>query len=273
MRSITLFIGGMFLLQGCGYSLMSVDQQRQEIREKQAVEERTTHLERARQTIEEQLGRLQTDLKQAREENRKTASDFLKKKADVDGRFDENDLQLRTIQGKLEKQERLLSDLSRQMDNLVFRVNGLSEIKTRLDENRKESELSQKTFQGQVDQIKAQVDQIKTVNTGVAKKLEEQDHRFGAQATQLDTLEKRVGGQVDRTEIEQMNKNLIELSKTLDLLGEKITSKIDEQEKRINTANQRLQTLETKVTPRKKPASLVDGISGRESVILPSERN
>lgn len=258
LRWTFFLLAGTILLQGCGYSLRMVDvaDERREIRSKQEKEEHVVQLDAQVKEMQEQLARLQTDLKQAREESRRGLGDLQKRRADVDVRFDEGDIQIRMIQGRIEKEERRAGDLSHQVDNLAFRLN----------EQEKKSETLQKALQ-------IQIEEIKRISAGLQKGAEEQDRRLKEMASQVMQLSKEVppalvaqasqldemGKQLHRmngTDVEQLSKSLVELSKALDLLGEKITAKVDEQEKLLSKTTKRLQALESKVTPKGKPSSL-----------------
>ncbi|MBI3802213.1 MAG: hypothetical protein HY282_00430 [Nitrospirae bacterium] len=267
MRFSVFLIAGVVLLQGCGYSLRMVDvaDERREVRSKQEKEEHVVRLDAQMKEMQEQFSRLQADLKLAKEENRKGLADLQKRRADVDIRFDEGDIQLRIIQGKIEKEERRSGDLSHQVENLAFRLN----------EQEKKSEALQKALQ-------AQIEEVKRISAGLQKGSEEQDRRLkevaghltqlskeiqpalSAQAAQLDEMGKQLR-QIGGTDVEQLSKSLVDLSKALDLLGEKITAKVDEQEKLLSKTTKRVQVLESKVAPKGKQSSLQEEGSGEPS--------
>lgn len=252
MRYSMLLLAGMILLQGCGYSLRMVDvaEENRDLRDKKEMEAHVDQLDAQMKSMQEQVTRLQSELKQAREESRKAVSDIQKRRADMDVRLDEADVQTRMIQGKIEKEERRRSDLTQQVDNVTFR---LSE--------------QEKKWQGQIEEIRK-------LNVALQKSAEDQDKRLkevtgqilqltreipsslSAQAAQLDELGKQIHQMSRGTDVEQLSKSLVDLSKALDLLGEKITAKVDEQEKLLTRTTKRLQVLESKVAPRGKQSSL-----------------
>ncbi len=255
MRYSVFLLAGMFLLQGCGYSLRMVDvaEENREVRNKREMEELVHQLDGQMKETQAQVTRLQSDLKQVREENRKAISDLQKRRADVDVRFDENEVQLRMIQGKIEKEERRRTNVFQQVDNAAFRLS--------------EQEKNIKVFQ-------AQIEELKKVNAALQKDSEDQDKRLKemtgqivqlaqevpssltAQAAQLDELGKQIQLVSRDGDVEQMGKSLADLSSALNLLGEKITAKVDEQEKLLSKTTKRLQALESKLAPKGKQSSL-----------------
>lgn len=270
MRYSMLFLAGMILLQGCGYSLRMVDvaEENRDVRNKREMEEHVLQLDAQMRAMQEKVARLQSELKQEREESRKAISDIQKRRADADVRFDENDVQFRMIQGRIEKEERRRADLTQQIDNIAYRVN----------EQEKKGEVVQKALQ-------TQIEEIKKINAGLQKNGEDQDKRLketagqilqltrdipaslSAQATQLDDLGKQIQQMNRGTDVEQLSKSLVDLSNALNLLGEKITAKVDQQEKLLDKTTKRLQVLESKVTPRGKKSSLQEEVSeGRSPV-------
>ena len=253
MRYSILLLAGMILLQGCGYSLRMVDvaEESRETRNKRETEERVVQLDAQMKSMQEEVTRLQSELKQAREESRKAVSDLQKRRADVDVRFDENDVQLRIIQGKIEKEERRRADLTQQADNAAFRLN---EQEKKVEEIKKITAGLQKNSEDQDKRLKEMTGQVMQLTREIPSSL-------GAQAAQLDELGKQLQQMNRGTDVEQLSNSLVDLSKALNLLGEKITAKVDEQEKLLNKTNKRLQVLESKVTPRGKQSSLQEGAS------------
>lgn len=252
MRYSVFLLAGMFLLQGCGYSLRMVDvaEENREIRNKREMEALVLQLDNQMKEMQAQVTRLQSDLKQTREESRKGVSDLQKRRADLDVRLDESDIQLRMIQGKIEKEERRRADLHQQVDNISFR----------LTEQEKKGEGFQKNLQ-------AQLEEMKKVNGALQKHSEDQDKRLKdlaqeiptsltVQAAQLDELGKQVQRVSRAGDVEQLGKSLADLSAALNMLGEKITAKVDEQEKLLSKTTKRLQALESKLAPKGKQSSL-----------------
>jgi len=255
MRYSIFLLSGMFLVGGCGYSLKMVDvaEENRELRNKRETEALVHQLDGQMKEMQAQVTKLQSELKQAREESRKAVSDLQKRRADLDVRFDENDVQLRMIQGRIEKEERRRADLLQQVDNVAFRSN--------------EQEKSLKNLQ-------AQIEEMKKVNAALQKHSEDQDKRLKEMAGQIVQLAQEVpssltahaakldelGMQIQRVsrdgDVEQLGKSLADLSSALNLLGEKITAKVDEQEKLLSKTTKRLQALESKLAPKGKQSSL-----------------
>jgi chromosome segregation ATPase len=265
MRYSVFLLAGVFLLQGCGYSLRMVDvaEENRELRNKREMEALVLQLDGQMKEMQAQVTRLQADLKQTREESRKGISDLQKRRADVDVRFDENELQLRMIQGKIEKEERRRADIFQQVDNAAFRLN--------------EQEKNVKNLQGQIEELKK-------VNAAFQKYSEDQDKRLKeitgqivqlaqeipssltAHAAQLEELGRQIQRVSRDGDVEQLGKSLADLSSALNLLGEKITAKVDEQEKLLSKTTKRLQALESKLAPKGKQSSLQEERSSGASL-------
>lgn len=277
-RYAILLSAGMILFQGCGYSLRMVDvvEEDREIRNQQHLEGQVSRLNAQAKAMQEQLTRLQNEVKQARGEGvsdlQKGVSDLQKRRAEVDVRFDESDIQFRIIQGKIEKEERRYAELAQQVDNAAFR---LKEQEKSLNEQEKKWEILQKTLQAQVEEMK----ELKKLNAGFQKNWEDHERRLkeiagqllqltkeipsalNGQAMHLDELGKRLQQLSRGADVEALGKSLVDLSHALNLLGEKITAKVDEQEKLLDETTRRLRMLESKLTPKGKQSSLQEGAS------------
>ncbi|HEY5600264.1 MAG TPA: hypothetical protein VIK48_06185, partial [Candidatus Manganitrophaceae bacterium] len=258
MRFVLLFLLGFLLLEGCGYSIKMV-----------SVEE-DRKAQQNRKTLDEEAARLQAELQKLRQE----VFELQKRRADVDIRLDETAMALRLIQGKIEKDDHRFKELSHQVDDAAFRLNELSQLKTRLSEQEKKWDSTQKTMQSQIEAIKGisggLQKSLETLNTAVATTLDDQEKRLkdlsalvselaqkippllNTQSAQLDELGKQFRRLGQAGDIEQMNRGLLELSNALNLLGEKMTAKIDEQERILNKTTKRLEALESKVPPKGK---------------------
>ncbi|MDC4223873.1 MAG: hypothetical protein MPW15_06495 [Candidatus Manganitrophus sp.] len=257
MRYSVLLLAGVFLLHGCGYSLRMVDvaEENREIRNKREMEELVHQLDGQMKEMQAQVTRLQSDLKQAREESRKGVSDLQKRRADVDVRFDENDVQLRMIQGRIDKEERRRADIFQQVDNAAFRLNeqekNLKSVQAQLEEIKKINAALQKHSEDQDKRLKEMTGQI-------VQLAQEIPNSLTAQAAQLDELGKQIQRVSRDGDVEQLGKSLADLSSALNLLGEKITAKVDEQEKLLSKTTKRLQALESKLAPKGKQSSLLE---------------
>lgn len=259
MRYSVFLLAGMILLQGCGYSLRMVDvaEENRELRNKRETEALVLQLDGQMKEMQAQVTKLQSELKQTREESRKAVADIQKRRADMDVRFDESDVQLRMVQGRLEREERRRADLLQQVDNAAFRLNE-----------------QEKKWEGFQKNLQSQIEELKKVNAVLQKHSEEQEGRLKemtgqigqltqeipssltAQAAQLDELGRQMQRVSQNGEVEQLGKSLADLSGALNLLGEKITAKVDEQEKLLNKTTKRLQALESKLAPKGKQSSV-----------------
>lgn len=272
MRFLFLLLASLFLFQGCGYSLRmtNVEEQRRETENKKELEERVARLDSQVAALQEgahgakdEVARLQSDLKQMKEENRQAVASLQKKRADLDVRLDETALQIRMIQGNSEKEGHRFKELSQQVDSIAFRVNELSEVKTRLSDQEKKWDAVQKTLQGQIDSIKVGEAALQKSSEQQGKKLTEISDQvlelaekippaLNAQAVQLTDLGKQFEKMTKGADAEQVNKSLVDLSDTLNILGQKITAKVDEQERLLQKTAKRLQALEAKMAGGKR---------------------
>jgi chromosome segregation ATPase len=255
MRYSVFLLAGMFLLQGCGYSLRMVDvaEENRELRNKREMEALVLQLDGQMKEVQTQVTRLQSELKQAREESRKAVSDLQKRRADLDVRLDESDVQLRMIQGRIEREERRRADLSQQVDNVAFRLNdqekNLKNLQGQIEEMKKVAAALQKHSDDQDKRLKEMTGQIVQLTQEIPSSLT-------AHAAQLDELGKQIQRVSREGDVEQLSKSLADLSSALNLLGEKITAKVDEQEKLLSKTTKRLQALESKLAPKGKQSSL-----------------
>jgi chromosome segregation ATPase len=251
MRVFFFLLTSIFLLQGCGYSLKMVDDEAQRLET------------RNKKELEAAVARLQSEVKQIKEEGRQTTSSVQKKRADLEVRLDEVALQIRMIQGNIEKEGHRIKELSHQVENIAFRVNELGEIKNRLSEQEKKWNSVQKTLQEQIDSIKVAGSTLQKSSEEQAKKMEALSAQvselsekippaLNAQAVQLNDLGLQFEKMTKGADAEEVNKTLVELSNALNVLGQKITSKVDEQEKLLQKATKRLQALEAKLASGKR---------------------
>jgi len=285
MRFLFLLLASLLLFQGCGYSLRmtNVEEQRRETENKRELEDRVARLDsqvaalqESARAAKEEIARLQSDAKQMKEENRQTIASLQKKRADLDVRLDETALQIRMIQGNSEKEGYRFRELSHQVENIAFRINELSEVKTRLSEQEKKWDAVQKALQGQIDSIKVGGAALQKSSEQQAKKLNEISDQvlelaekippaLNAQAVQLTDLGRQFEKMTKGADAEQVNKSLGDLSDALNILGQKITAKVDEQERLLQKTAKRLQALEAKMAGGKR-SSFSDGEGDRPLV-------
>lgn len=261
MRYSVFLLAGVLLLQGCGYSLRMVDvaEENREFRNKREMEALVQQLDGQMKQMQAQVTRLQSELKEAREESRKGVLDLQKRRAELDVRFDENDVQLRMIQGRIEKEERRRADLSQQVDNVAFRLNdqekNLKNVPGQIEEMKKAAAALQKHSEDQEKRLKEMTGQIVQLTHDIPSSLT-------AHAAKLDELGMQIQRMSRDGDVEQLGKSLADLSSALNLLGEKITAKVDEQEKLLSKTTKRLQALESKLAPKGKQSSLQEERSG-----------
>lgn len=260
MRFFFLLFVSVFFLQGCGYSvrMMNGDEQRRETEDKKELEARVARLDSEMAAMKEEVARFQ-------EENRQGVASLQKRRADMDVRLDEGILQIRMIQGTIEKEGHRLKELAHQVENIAFRVNDLGEARTRLADQEKKWDSIQKALQGQIDSIKVGSGNLQKSSEQQAKKLEEISDQvlelaekippaLNAQAVLLNDLGKQFEKMTKGADAEEVNKTLVDLSDALNVLGEKITAKVDEQQRLLEKMTKRLQALEAKLAPGKRSA-------------------
>ena len=286
MRFFLLLLAPLFLFQGCGYTqrMTNVEEQRRETENKRDLDDRVARIDsqvasmqEAAQAAKDEITRLQSEVKQMKEENRQTVASLQKKRADLDIRLAEAALQHRMIQGNSEKEGHRFNELSHQVENIAFRVNDLSEVKSRLGEQEKKWDAVQKTLQGQIDSIKVGGANLQKSSEQQAKKLSEISDQvlelaekippaLNAQAVQLTDLGRQFEKMPKGADAEQVNKSLIDLSDALNVLGQKITAKVDEQERLLQKTAKRLQALEAKMSSGKRSSFSGDDDSDRPLV-------
>lgn len=235
-----------------------MEEERRDIQSKKDLEERVGRLD-------SQLTRLQADLRKVQEESRQTVAALQKGRADVDVRFDETMLQLRMIEGKMEQGQHRYSELSHQIENVAFRINELRDLKGRLTEQEKKLEVVQKAVQSQIDAVKGTGGTLQKSVEEHEKRLKELSGHLAelsgqvsewidkvlgvlnTHASQLTDLQKRIQLLGSGDDVRHLNQGLVDLSKALDLLGETVTAKVDEQDQLLKKTSKRLETLESKL--------------------------
>ena len=145
-------------------------------------------------------------------------------------------------------------------DSLLVRAAGKS--KRQIEELKKVNAVLQKHSEEQEGRLKEMTGQIGQLTKEIPSSLT-------AQAAQLDELGRQMQRVSQNGEVEQLGKSLADLSGALNLLGEKITAKVDEQEKLLNKTTKRLQALESKLAPKGKQSSVLEetpsGVSPAEA--------
>ncbi|MFQ5780802.1 MAG: hypothetical protein ACE5HN_08480 [Nitrospiria bacterium] len=289
------FLMGMILFQGCGYSIkmVALEEEQQELQKKKALEKDVARLQSDLQKLQKQnrqavavlkketgkaLTRLLADLKRIEKENQQAVIALQRGKADFNVRIDEATMQLRMIQGTLEKKDRRLSELYHQVDNVAFRVNELGEMKGQLSEQGKKVELVKKALQTQIDAINQVTDNLQRISKEQGKGLEGLSDQaselaekippaLNKHAARLDELEWQVEKMKSEINVQQINKRIADFSdslgtlrETLDVLGAKIAVKVDEQERLIQNTTKKLKGIEAALASRDKPSPLSSNV-------------
>lgn len=245
---------------GCGYQLRLVN----------VVEEEEHQLERRNDMVDSVIG-IRSDLRGVQEklasfdqttqslkkrmqQDEQLVKDLRKRGASLNARFDELGLSLRLIQGGLEKRDHKFDDLSRFVDGQKFRI---EEIEVNEQELVKEMDgikeglatLGTKRSRSFVDQerkVKDLAVEVEELSTNVPPLLADQAEYLKALSKNLESYSDQGTG-----EVEQLSKSLVSLSDALDLLGQKISTKVDQQDKLMRKLSKRLESVEAKLEEAK----------------------
>jgi hypothetical protein len=213
----------MIFATGCGHSVQVISDEEAS----RSVSEKTA--------LREQVARLQTEIKRVTEEKEKEITHFGTKENALEARLDESMTQLRLIQSSLERDEKQAADVGRKTSALVV-------------EQAKQSKSTRSELQLQMDRLgkaeEATNKMVVSLSEQVASLSASVPPTLTAQAAQIANLEKQLqkGGKGDSA---QIKKRLDDLSNMLDLLGQTITVKVDEQDQVLSKILKRLKGLES----------------------------
>jgi hypothetical protein len=193
--------------------------------------------------MEAQAVALQTELRKNRADKAATIAQTQKREKEIDARLEEVMLQLRLVQGNIEKSDIRQSEETHQTDLTSTRQGKMT------------ATLRAETA-GQIGTVKGDIQTIQQSIAEQGKGLAElskevtvlKESLLPALATQtqrLDTVEEQ-GQKSRRGDAVQVNKRLDQFSKTLDQLGEKVFSKFDEQDKLLRKSAQRIDAMESR---------------------------
>ncbi len=222
-----LFLTGLFW--GCGHTLISNEQIQRESEN--------------RESMEAQIAAHQAELRQNRADKEEMAARMKKREKEIDARLEEAMLQLRIIQGNIEKSAIRRSEEAHQTEL------------TSIQQGKMTAALRAET-EGQIGAVKNDLQTIQQSVAEQGKGLAElskevaalKESLLSALATQtqrVDDMEEQ-GQKSRRGDAVQVNKRLDQFSKTLDQLGEKVFSKFDEQDKLLRKSAQRLDAIESR---------------------------
>jgi hypothetical protein len=213
----------MILVAGCGHSVQVVNdaETRRSVAEKKA--------------LREQVVRLQAEVKRVTKEKEEENAHFETKEGALEARLDEAVTQLRLIQSSLERDEKQAVEVGHKTSALVA-------------EQAKQSKSVRSELQIQMDRLgkagESTNKMVASLSEQVASLAASVPPTLMAQASQIANLEKQLqkGGKGDPA---QLKKRLDELSNMLDLLGQTITVKVDEQDQILSRMLRRLEGLES----------------------------
>ena len=215
------------LLVGCGHTLMSNDQI-----------DRDTQNQAAR---EEHVSRLEAELREAKKEKDRSTSEAKRKQTEVDRRLEEVTLQMRLIQGNIEKGSLNRDEAVQQVEAVAtqqaqsvgaFR----SDLQAQIDALKTADDAIRASVEAQSGAGVALTGEVSALKENTLPTLADQTARITAAEKQIKKLK---GG-----DSAQADKRLDDLSRTLDEFGKKFASAIDEQKSLLRKATQRLNALE-----------------------------
>jgi len=215
------------LLVGCGHTLVSNDQINRDAQNQAA---REAH-----------ISQLEAELRAVRQEKERSISEAKQKQMEIDRRLEEMTLQLRLIQGKIEKGDLYRGEVEQQVETIATEqaqsVGALrSDLQAQIDSLKAADDALRVSVEAQNSAQVALAGEVSALKENVLPTLADQTARITAAEKQI---KKSKGG--DST---PADKRLDDLSKTLDGFGRKFATAIDEQKALLRKTTQRLDALE-----------------------------
>ncbi|HIE65213.1 MAG: hypothetical protein ABGX83_00105 [Nitrospira sp.] len=276
--------------------MVALEEEQRELQEKKSLEGDVARLQvdlkklrkqnrQAAIILKEEISRNGTLFKAGLKDSRKEILGLQKGQTDLNVRMDEATFQFRGVQGHFEEQDRLFSALSHQVENVAFRVNKHGESKEKLTKQVRKLESLLQSQMRIVDALKEslrrQLDAISLVDRNLRKVSKEQEKSLqvvsdqaselaekippvlNRQSVRLDELEWQVKKMSSEVDVKQIDKDLATFSraldtlkKTLELLGGRMTTKLDEQGRLIRDTTKKVRGIEARLTQGDRPASL-----------------
>jgi uncharacterized protein YoxC len=232
-RLLTLLWVSTLILSGCGYGLVNVqDEEKRQGEVVRAILVLRSDLRK----VQEKLSALDQSTEQRLQQANRSVKDLQKHRADLDSRVDEMGLNLRLMQGSLEKRDHRVQEIAQQLDAQDFRIQNIVSLEKKLS-----GDLG--TQQRQVSDLASKVEEL---SKNVPPLLADQAEHLKALSKNLEAYSNQ-----GASETEQLSKSLTSLSQALDLLGQKITSKVDNQDKSILKMAKRLESVEARLGKKK----------------------
>lgn len=259
-----LLLSAILLTGGCGYQLRLINVSEEQQREARRQEEVT----RAISTLRTDLKQLQKRLDAMGQEGESVQKELTRidgalsglqrGRAELHARLDEINVNLRLLQGGLEKGEHRFRELAQRMEGQEFRLKESTGHQASTGDQVRDLEqrvVSLKTeltqTQGdQADRLRSLSEKVMDLVEHVPPLLNQHTEQLQAFSDQLDGLGRR-----NTDDTRQISKSLTSLSKALDQLGQKMASKIDEQDRAIRGMSKRMETLETQLSKQRPPSS------------------
>jgi hypothetical protein len=281
---------------GYSVRMVALEEEQRELQDKKSLEGDVARLQsdlkklrkqnrQAAIILKKEIKRNGTLFNAGMKERREEIIGLRKGQADLNVRMDEAGLQARGVQGNFEEKGRQLSALSHQIENVAFRVNKHGEAKEKLIKQVskldrllqlqiKRVDTLKKSLQRQVDAIslvdlnlrnvsKEQEKSLQGVSDQAAELAEKIPPVLNRQSVRLDELEWQVKKIKSEVDVKQIDKDLAafsralgSLKKTLDILGTRITTKVDEQGRLIRNTMKKVKGIESKLIQGDRPTSV-----------------
>jgi len=190
---------------------------------------------------EEQISRLEAELRAERKKNEALTAEAKRKGEEIDRRLEEVTLQLRLIQGNIEKESLHRDETVQQVETVAVEqaksVGALrADLQAQIDSLKAADDALRTSVEVQNSAGAALAGEVSTFKENALQALADQTARIAAAEKQLKKLKGGDGAPSD--------KRLDDLSKTLDEFGKKFASAIDEQRSLLRKVTQRLDALE-----------------------------
>jgi|GEM_PF-3907876 len=243
LRHRVLFSLFSLCLAGCPYGLVNV----------QDAEKHQQQVDGAISSLRSDLQQLQgrvSGLDQKTQASAQSIKDLQKQHAEFDARFEETGLNMRLLQGSLDKRDHRLQEIAQTVDAHEFRIQELSAAQKGLAERVDGIRGTLASLESRVSgSLGTHEQRLKDLATKVDELSRSLPPLLAEQAVQLKTLSRNLeayGGR-DAGEIDQLGKSLTSLSEALDLLAQRVTSRVDEQGRTIVKISKQLESLEAKL--------------------------
>ncbi len=234
----------MVFTAGCGYSLRNADDDR---REKIEI-----------QKLREGLSSLKSSVHEAGVQSDQATAGNLKWRTEVNSQLEEILQQLRRLQGRVEVVEHETSESKNAIGGLVFQLDELRKVKTQVLAALEKQAGGVEALLGRVTTVEQGMGALQSLSADYDKKLTD----IAAQMTELTTkvppavnahadeltkINKAIKASPKQSDFAILQAKVADLTDRLSRLGEKITSEVDEQGRKLRKTSDRLSSIESKL--------------------------